>query len=245
MKEILKKSLVLSFYELKVKNHNTYLGFLWYFLQPLLMFVVLFYVKHKVVDHEIVDFVPYLFIGVIMVHFFISSTNLMMKAITSNYELLNSRKIEPEIFILSKFFMSLWNHIFETCIVVLILSFLGFLHSFMYFLIVPFYAIFILGIGYFLCVVSTKVFDLTYIWSYLCQLLWFVLPIYYVANEMIFIIKYNPISYYLELARAFTFDLKNISYDIVLLCFVISLVFFVIGRLVFVSQREIISERIK
>ncbi len=245
MNNILKKSLVLSFFELKIKNQNTYLGFFWYFLQPLFMFAILFYVKRMVIGYQIEDFVPYLFIGVIMVHFFISSTTSMMKAVTSNYDLLNSRKIDPEIFVLSKFFMSLWNHIFEALLVIIILCFFGYLHSILYLLIIPFYAIFILGLGYLLCVLSTKVFDLTYLWNYFCQILWFILPVYYVANPETFVIKYNPISYFMDLGRFLTFNLNQVSLSLLLYCTLISTVTYFVGRTIFASQSEIIAERIK
>lgn len=245
MKEILKKSLVLSFYELKVKNHNTYLGFLWYFLQPLLMFAVLFYVKHKIVDDEIVDFIPYLFIGVIMVHFFISSTSLIMKAVTSNYDLLNSRKIDVEVFVWSKFLVSIWNHLFESVLVIIILSFFGYYHSVFYLFVIPFYALFILGVGKFLCVVSTKFFDATYLWTYFCQILWFILPIYYVTNKSDFILKFNPLNYFLDFARGLTYDLNNVSINMILMCLVFSWVSYLIGTWIFSSQKYLITERLK
>lgn len=237
MKEILRKSLMLSFYELKVKNHNTYLGFFWYFLQPLMMFAVLFYVKRFVVGYEIENFIPYLFIGVIMVHFFISSTSLMMQAITSNYELLNSRKIEPEVFLFTKFFMSVWSHVFEAVLVVLILIFLGYLHSFLYIFIIPLYAIFIFGVGCILCVLSTKVFDLTYIWNYFCQILWLILPIYYVSDVINFSL--------LDLGRALVYDLNKITVNLISVSLMIALSSCLVGFLIFKSQRNIISERIK
>ena len=157
-----KKSLTLSFFELKSKNQNTYLGFLWYFLQPLIMFLILFYVRNVLGGDNIDNFVPYLFIGVIMVHFFISSTSLIMSAIINNYDLLNSRSVQPEILILSRFFVSLWGHLVESFLMILILSMLGYWYSFLYILIIPFYSIFILGIGIVLCVLMTKFFDLNY-----------------------------------------------------------------------------------
>ncbi len=245
MNNILRKSLVLSFFELKIKNQNTYLGFFWYFLQPLFMFAILFYVKTIVFEYHIDNFIPYLFIGVIMVHFFISSTTLMMKSITSNYDLLNAKKIEPEIFVLSKFFMSLWNHVFEAILVVIILCFFGYFHSALYLLVIPIYALFILGVGNILCVLSTKVFDLTYVWNYFCQVLWFILPVYYVVNQSNLLVKYNPISYFMELGRAFAFNLEKTNITLFFICLIICITFYLIGRLIFNSQKDIISERIK
>lgn len=245
MINLIKKSLVLSFYEMKAKNQNTYLGFFWYFLEPLIMFTILFYVKGLVVEHKIDDFIPYLFIGVIMVHFFISGTNAVMGSIVRNYELLNSRKIEPEVFVYSKFFAALWRHFFESLMVAIILIFFGYYHGVAYILIIPLYSIFILGIGQVLCVISTKVFDATYMWSYFCQILWFVLPIYYIADTESWIFKFNPILYFIDLGRALTFNLDKIYFNLIILVFVISFMSYFIGRIIFNKNKYLITERIK
>lgn len=245
MISVLKKSLVLSFFELKAKNHNTYLGFFWYFLEPFFMFIVLFYVRHISSGSPIENFIPYLFVGVIMIHFFISSTNLTMSGIVQNFDILNSRKIEPEIFVLSKFFMSLWNHLFHAFIVIIIMTSLGYVHSFLYIFVVPLYAVFLLGVGLILSVVSVKIFDIKYLWNYFCQILWFILPIFYLVNKDLFVVKYNPVYYFLELGRYLVFDLKSISFELILICFVISVLFLIIGGSIFYSQRKNISERIR
>lgn len=245
MKNILKKSLILSFYEMKARNQNTYLGFFWYFLQPLLMFSVLYQVRKNMIGLHDEDFVPYLFVGVILVHFFISGTNMMLESITKNYELLNSRKIDPEIFIYSKFFVSLWQHLFEVVFVAVTLTFLGYYHAFLYLIIVPIFGLFMLGVGKIICVASTKVFDVTYLWKYLGQLLWFILPIYYLADKENFLIKYNPISYFLDLARQLTYDIHSKTFGTFVVCVFVAIISFVIGSLIFKNQRNIISERIK
>jgi len=245
MKNILKKSMTLSFYEMKARNQSTYLGFFWYFLEPLIMFTILFYVKRNIVNYEIENFIPYLFIGVIMVHFFIVATTEIMSAVVRNYEILNSKKIEPEVFIYSIFFTALKRHIFEALLVSIILMFFGYYYGFLYIFIVPFYALFVLGVGQILCVLSTKIFDATYLWRYLCQILWFILPIYYLADMQNFIFKYNPIYYFINLGRKLAFDLTSVSFKLFLICFLISIAFYFISRFIFNNQKYLITERIK
>ncbi len=243
--DIFKKSLTLSFFELKARNHNTYLGFVWYFLQPLFMFLVLYYVKRNLIGLHIENFIPYLFIGVIMVHFFISSTMQVSGSITKHYELLNSKKLNPEIFVLSNFFVSLWHHIFETILVLLILMFFGYYHGIFYFLILPLYSLFIFGLGKILCVLSTRFFDITYVWNYFCQILWFILPIYYSVSDENWLVKLNPIYYFLKLGRYLVYDFKSVSIDLILICLVISLGTFLVGKIIFDFRKDVISERIK
>ena len=239
MFEELKKGLTLSFLELKLKNNNTRLGFLWYFLQPLFMFLILFYVKHVVVEADIKNFIPYLLLGVIIVHFFISSTNLMMNAMISNQNILNSKKVNPKIFLFSKFFVSFWNHLFEIGIAMLILFALGYFQSLLYILVVPLYSLFIFGVGSILCVISTKFFDITYIWNYFCQILWFITPVYYLANENI-LIRYNPLVYFIDFSRFLVYDLQSISLDLIFECLIISILAFLIGKFAFERNKDFI-----
>ncbi len=241
----IKKSITLSFFELKIRNHNTHLGFFWYFLQPMLMFLILFFVKKNVLNTKIDDFVPYLLIGVIMVHFFITSTNLMMNSITSNYGLLNSKKINPNIFILSKFFVSLWIHLFESTLAILFLFVFGYYQAILYFIILPIFGLFIFGVGKVLCIISTKFFDTVYIWNYLCQLLWFVTPIYFVSKSNSFLIDYNPLNYFIYLARSLVYDLNSLDFMLVVICIAVAVISYLISLFVFKSQSKFITERNK
>jgi ABC-type polysaccharide/polyol phosphate export permease len=244
MNELLKKSVTLSFFDLKLKNQRTHLGFFWYFLQPLFMFAILFYVKQVVVKADIENFVPYLLIGVMMVHFFISSTSLMMNSVIGKYSLLNSIKIDPQIFILSKFFLSLWNHLFEVGVSILILALLGYYQIFLYLLILPFYALFVYGVGNIICVTSTKFFDATYIWGYFCQVLWFVTPIYYVAENFNIIVRYNPIFYFLDTARNLAYNFGHLNYNFVIVSLLLSVTSFLIGHLIFNHYKYSLTERV-
>lgn len=241
----IKKSITLSFFELKIRNHNTYLGFFWYLLQPLFMFSILFYVKSNILKSDINNFLPYLLIGVIMIHFFISSTNLMMTAITGNYELLNSRKINPKIFIWSRFFVSLWINLFESLLAIILLAFFGYYYGVFYLLVLPLYMLFTFGVGSILCVISTKFFDAVYVWNYFCQILWFITPIYFVIESSDFLTKYNPLGYFINLARNCVYGMNQNSLNLIGVCVFMALISYFLSELVFKYQGKFLTERNK
>jgi ABC-type polysaccharide/polyol phosphate export permease len=240
-----KKSITLSFFELKLKNQRTYLGFIWYLLQPAFMFFVLFYVKNNLLNLQIDNFLPYLLIGVLMIHFFISSTNLMTTAITSNYNLFESRKIDPNIFILSRFMMSLWMHLFEAIVAIIILTFLGYWFSFMYLIILIIFSVFVFSVGKILSVMSAKLFDLAYVWNYFCQIIWFITPVYFVSVANQFIINVNPLNYFIDLARIAVYDYDSTNSNLIITCTLLSAVTFLAGEFYFNKNKKFITERNK
>lgn len=240
-----KKSITLSFFELKLKNHRTYLGFLWYLLQPAFMFTVLFYVKNNLLNLEIENFLPYLLLGVLMIHFFISTTNMMATAITSNYSIFESRKVDPNIFITSRFLMSLWMHLFEAVIGITFLIFMGYWLSILYFLVLVIFSVFVFSVGKILSIVSAKLFDLAYAWNYLCQVLWFITPVYFVSNANNLFININPINYFIDLSRVLVYDYDSKHVNLLFVCLCLSVVTYFVSKFLFESNKKFITERNK
>lgn len=241
----IKKIILLSFLELKLKNKNTYLGFFWYFLQPLLMFFILFYLKKYIFNIDIKDFVMYLIIGILIINFFVNSTNGMMNTFINNKHFLNSRKINPMLFLRVRFLSHLWIHLFEFLIAFIILFFLGYYYSFLYILIIPIISPFIFGIGVILAIINSKLFDINYIWNYLSQIIWFITPVYFIAIKDLFFIKLNPFTYFLDLARSFTNNFLNFNLEYFLICIILSSTFLLIGKFVFENYKFNLIEDLK
>ena len=240
-----KKSITLSFFELKLKNHRTYLGFLWYLLQPAFMFGVLFYVKNNLLNLEIQNFLPYLLLGVLMLHFFITTTNMMTTAITSNYSIFESRKVDPNIFITSRFLMSLWMHLFEAVVAIIFLMFMGYLFSALYFIALIIFSIFVFSVGKILAIVSAKLFDLAYAWNYFCQILWFITPVYFVSNTKNFFVDINPINYFIDMSRELVYSYDSKHVHLLFICFCLSVTSYFISKILFESNKIFITERNK
>ena len=82
---------------LKIRFKNTYLGFLWAAIEPLLTFVVL-YVVFTSLRSTREDFAIYLISGILFFHIFLRGTSGGMSSLTSNSGIIKSLKIKKEFF---------------------------------------------------------------------------------------------------------------------------------------------------
>lgn len=238
------KIITLSILDLKSRNHRNILGILWYLIQPISMFFILFYVKNSVLGVHINNFVPYLLIGVLMIHFFIHSTNLMMTSIINNYHLLESKKINPELFLITRFLVSIMIHLIESTVAIIILIYLGYWGSILYLLVFPIFALFVFSVGKVLCLITTKLFDFSYVWNYFCQIIWLITPVYFISNNE-WITKYNPLVYYIDLARSFVYEEALSKGNLLLITILLSVSVFIFSYVVFEINKKYITERVR
>ncbi|MBD3260723.1 MAG: ABC transporter permease, partial [Candidatus Altiarchaeales archaeon] len=63
-------SLSIAEAEFKLRNEGSYLGILWYLLEPLLMFILLLFVFSKSLGQDIPHYPLYLLVGIIVFNFF-------------------------------------------------------------------------------------------------------------------------------------------------------------------------------
>lgn len=203
IRNILRLSLSLAKANFKLRTEGSYLGILWYLLDPLLMFIVLFVVFSQNLGSEIIYFPIYLILGLIMFNFFSTVTANAVIVITSNAVFIKSIKIEPEALVLSLVFQSIYSHIFEIIIFIIFLVYfeipLGYL--IFYPVILFFFCLLVLGVAFGLATVGVYASDFNNIWKFITQLLFFASAIFYSVGEVSMIFALNPIFCYLEIAR--------------------------------------------
>src|ERR671918_442990 len=73
----------LSAAQFKLKDQSTFFGYLWSFLHPLIMLLVLFAVFHKKIGDTIPNYAVYLLIGIIQYTHFSISTSVSMRVLRS------------------------------------------------------------------------------------------------------------------------------------------------------------------
>jgi lipopolysaccharide transport system permease protein len=191
-----------AIYNLKSRNEGTYLGMFWYVIEPAILYAIFLFLRFAVFSGQTGISAEYILLGVLVVHFFIRTTTLMSDSIVSNYNLLESRKMNPYVFVVSRFFQSCLIHIIE--IFIAICYALLFLNSSLigYLLFFPLLAIFTFGVGTILAITMTKVLDLTYAWKFISKILYFVTPVFYVREVSHVFFLLNPLTIFLELVRA-------------------------------------------
>ncbi len=206
IKRTMELGLALARADFKNSNENSYLGILWYPLNPLLMFGLLLAVFSTRLGNNIPNYPLYLLIGIIMFNFFRKTTVGSSSSIIRNAVLLKSVKFPRESLVLSVVLKSLFSHIFE---VVILFAFLVFFQNSLigmifYPILLMFLFIFVLGFSMFISAVSVYFADIENIWSFATSLIWLGTPIFYSIGgqaRLLFVNMFNPMYYFITAAR--------------------------------------------
>lgn len=202
IRSILDLSLSLAKVNFKLRNEGTYLGMLWYLLEPILMFLLLLYIFSPRMT-TVKNYPLYLLLGLIMYNLFSGATINSTRAIVDNASFIKSLKIPYEPLVLSIVLQFIFTHIFE--IVVLAIFMIYFHVSLMGLIFYPmllfFYAVFICGISFALAAIGVRINDIGNVWRVLITLMWFATPIFYSIKESSIQFLLNPIARFIAVAR--------------------------------------------
>ena len=129
----------------KLRNEGSYLGILWYLLNPLLLFVLLLLVFADRLGNEIPMYPLYLLLGIVMFNFFQQTTSESTRIVLVDYrDLVKSINFPREAIVLGAVLKFLFSHFFEILLFFLLnllfvvigvhgfLRFLGFCIQFVY-----------------------------------------------------------------------------------------------------------------
>ncbi len=186
----------------KLRTEGSYLGILWYLLDPLAFFMIFFYIFRNNLGQQLEFYPLYLIFGLVMFNFFSSTTNQAVNAISANALFVKSMKVNSFALILSVVLQTVFSHIFELVILFFFLLYFG-LNPFWLILYLPiffFFLLFVLGVSLFLATVGVYVLDLSNVWRVVSQILFFSTPIFYVAPDNPLLLL-NPVIPYLKLSR--------------------------------------------
>lgn len=191
----------------KLRNEGSYLGTLWYLLNPLLMFVLLLLVFSDRLGNNIPSYPLYLLLGIIIFNFFQQSTQESTKVIIREYKgAIKSINFPRESLIGSVIIKTLFSHIFEIILfIIFVLIFNGNLIGILFYpLIVFFFCIFLFGCCLILSSLTAYFVDLENIWSFLSRLIWLGTPIFYAIEgqtRLFYINLLNPLYYFITVSR--------------------------------------------
>ena len=203
----LELSLQIAKSEFKLKNEGSYLGILWYLLNPLLVFTLLFFIFSDRLGTDIPYYPLYLLLGILLFNFFQSTTTESTQSMSrENSHLIKSINFPRKSLIISTILKNLLTHCFELVIFCGILIFFHFniLWIFYYIPILVLFALFTFGISIALSAPTVFFTDLNNIWSFAVRLLWFGTPIFYAIagqTRLFYLNIGNPLYYFITAAR--------------------------------------------
>ncbi|MAF14005.1 MAG: hypothetical protein CMI53_03885 [Parcubacteria group bacterium] len=238
----LKRSFSLSFQlakaNFKVKNEGSYLGVLWYILNPLLMFGLLLFLFSVSLGSDIPDYPLYLLVGIIILNFFQKTTIEATKIIQNNSHIFKSIKIPLEVLVASNILTFLFSHIFEIIILIvfLIIFNVSIYGIIFYPLILLLLYFFVFGASLLLSALAVYFADFKNIWPFTSTLIWFGTPIFYNIEGQIWIFYanlLNPMYYFVTVARDVIIYSKVPEPWLILGTIIYSILSLLIGFLIF------------
>ena len=205
-----KKSLIWHFAisDLKTRYRNSTLGFLWNFLEPLLLLTVLYIVFTNIFNNEIEHFPLYLLLGLIMWNMLSKGTQMALSSIIQRESILTQINIPHAILPISAALTALIMFTFEMIIFGVFLAVFQFVPPITILLlplIILLQFVLVLGLSLPLSVLNVKFRDVQYIWGIILHAGFFLHPIFYkieILPEIIQkIIVFTPMVQMLNISR--------------------------------------------
>lgn len=249
LKSILGLSFSIAKANFKLRNEGSYLGILWYLLEPLLLFLVIILVKQNMGIIEIVHYPIYLLSGLIMFNFFRSSTMFSTNSIKNNSSFIKSVKVPKEALVISQIMQSVFSHVFEIIVLIILMIFfkVNLIMILFYPFIFLFFVLFVLGVSFILATLGVFISDITNVWNVITRILWFATPIFYMVKKgtrFYSINLFNPISHYINITRSIIIYRTFPSFFIMFVMIIFSLFIFLLGFYVFQKYQNKFAEEL-
>lgn len=231
--------------DFKIKYRRSILGVFWSFLNPLLTMLIQYVVFSSIFRTSISNYPVYLLSGIVIFNSLTESSTMALTAIVSNFSLIKKVKVPLYVFPISRVLTSVIN-LFVSLIPLLIVMILTGTSIDYRIILIPFVLIFLIiflmGIG--LVLSSFMVFfrDIQFLWSVFLMIWMYATPIFYPAEiipaKFAFILKLNPLFYFIYFIRSVILENSIPSIKIILPIILIPIITFVVGLFVFRKNQE-------
>ncbi len=249
IRSILGLSYQLAKSEFKLKNEGSWLGYIWYALDPLFTFLIFFFMRGVFRGGKDPQYGLYLIIGLIVFNLFNHMCSNATKAIIKNQNFLKTTNLNKEVFVITGIVSRIFSHIFE--IFILIIFFLFFSVEiwkiYFYFLVLIPYLLFNIGIAFMLATAGAYVVDISNVWRIISRLLLFSTSIFYTLEpgELLYKINmYNPLYHFINTTRNYimsnTLPSPSLIFNLTLFSFLI----FIVGIYIFKRNEHKFTELI-
>lgn len=202
-----RRSLIILFAinDVKLRYKNSILGFIWSFLEPLLLLSVLYFVFTNVIKNDIENYPLYLLLSLILWYMFSRATTMGQSSLLDRSGIIQKIYFRREIFVISSCLTAFIMMIFEFFAFAIFAIALKFTPPITV-LLLPLFLIdlLVLSIGMSLMLSVTSVYfrDVKFIWQILLQAGFFLSPIIYkldmFPDNIQTILRFNPMVTILE-----------------------------------------------
>lgn len=228
---------ILAKTDFKLRYSGSVLGFVWAFLKPLLIFIILNFVFSSLFAGNIPHFSIKLLLGIILFTFFSEGTMAGMLSLVSKAHILKKIKVRQWIIVVSSTLHIFFSFIINITIVLLFMLGQGIVPSvagilWFCFYIVMMYLI-VIGFSFVTSVLYVTMRDLNQIWEVLLNILFYASPIIYplsiIPQQYHLYLFFNPLTFIIEHSKQvlvddmFSAPDKHIIFaGVVIVCFFLS-----------------------
>lgn len=241
--------LTLSLNDVKLRYKNSFLGFVWTFLEPLLMLTILFFVFTNVIRSEIENYPLYLLLGLIMWYMFSRATTMGLVSLSDRAHIIQKIYIKKEALVLSSCITAFIMMVFEFAVFGVFLAVFQFVPPVtIVFLPVILLEIFILslGVSFLLSILNVYFKDIRFIWQVMMQAGFFVTPIIYTLDmfpeNIRSILELNPMVHVITLSHDLILYGTQTSIDSIAYLLATTVAIFAVGYAVFRKKEAKIVE---
>jgi lipopolysaccharide transport system permease protein len=237
--------------ELKLRYKNSILGLFWSLLEPLLIFIVLYFVFSYLMKLNVEHYQLFLFLGIICWDLLEKGTTMGLYSITSKPSLVKKVYFPREVLVVGMCFTALLMIFFEFVVFLAFMLFLGVIPP-PTSLIFPFILLgeflIVIGLSLFLSALNVYYRDVQYIWAVLLRALFFLTPVIYPVSiyppQYVGLFLLNPMARVVEASRkVLIYDaLPNIP-DIAII-YASAIVALSVGYLVFTKLEPRFAEEV-
>lgn len=218
---------------------NSYLGFVWHLLLPVLMIIVLYITFSSIRPRPIPDFWIYLSSGMFPISFI--SSSLRGRAVVSNANYITKMKFPREIVVIASVLTDFLSVLFAYTIIVMVILLAGQPVNWLGAAVLPvelfLMLIFCIGCSFLVSTVTVYIKDVGYFMSVAMRLVFWITPTFFMINEasglLAQIVYYNPFTYFVETFHDILYYgiVPHTLYFVTSLCLAIG--FFLVGAAVF------------
>ncbi|MDE2589075.1 MAG: ABC transporter permease [Patescibacteria group bacterium] len=248
-----KRSLIILFAinDVKLRYRKSILGFLWSFLEPLLMLSVLYFVFTNIIKSNIENYPLYLLLGLIIWYMFQRSTTMGQSSLLDRAGIIQKIYFRKEIVVISSCLTAFIMMTFEFAALSVFMIAFHFVPtltiSLLPFLLIDLF-ILCLGISFFLSVLTVYFRDIRFIWQILLQAGFFITPIIYRLNmfpdSVRNILQLNPLVPILDTAHGLVLNNELPTLTETLYILSSTIIILIIGYLIFKTKSKHLVEEL-
>jgi len=251
IKKYYKYSMSAAKAELKAEVAGSYLGWIWWFLEPLCFMLVYAFLVKSVFNANEQYILAFIFIGNTIWTFFNKSLISSVKIISSNKNIVTKVYIPKFILVLVKMFVNFFKLLISLIIVAGLMAIYKVPISITMFEMIPILLLlFLLTFG--ICVILSHfgvfVEDLANIINILLKLVFYFSGVFYSVTKRIsaplgdLIATINPVAFFIEESRKVLLYGTNMRFEIYMIWFGISIILSIIGvRLIYKNENNYVK----